>query len=154
MRSLSGSSSVVPFLLFVCVAWATPSTAADPAPCDVLTEADVKNALGADWQSAPALSKSDACAYRGSGGKSVTIVLSTDSSASRSMLATRRQMAGDKAKPAVGPGVGAFHLSLPMANAIVFGKGSRVAQIEAGPATASDAGTLDRLARLAYDRLP
>lgn len=153
MISLSSSACLVPCLLLACLAPADPS-AADPTPCEVLTEADVKNAMGVDWQPSPALSKSDSCAYRGSGGKSVTIVLSTDSSASGSMLATRRQMAGDRAKPAVGPGTGAFRMSLPTANAIVFAKGSRIAQIELGPANASDSATLDRLARMAYDRLP
>lgn len=154
MRPRCGSSCAgVALFLLAGLAAATPSMAADPAPCQVLTEDDVKNVLGVDWQPSPALSKSDTCAYRG-GGKSVTLTLSTDSSASGSMLTTRRQMAGDKAKSAAGPGTGAFHTSLPMSNAIVFGKGGRVAQIEASPAAASDSAILDRLAKLAYDRLP
>jgi hypothetical protein len=156
MSSGSGSTSIraVPLLLMAWLGAATTSIAADPTPCQVLSEEDVKNVMGVDWQPFPSLSKSEACAYRGSGGKFVTLILTADSSASGSMLATRRQMAGDKAKPAPGPGTGAYRLSLPMANAIVFGKGSRVAQIETGPPTASDSAILDRLARMAYDRLP
>jgi hypothetical protein len=141
-------------LVLACLAAASPVAAADPAPCDVLTETDVKNVMGVDWRSTPSLSRSGACAYTGSGGRFVTLILSEDSSGSGSMLATRRQMAGDKAKPAVGPGTGAFSMSLPTANALVFAKGKHVAQIEVGPSTASDSGTLDRLARMAYDRLP
>jgi hypothetical protein len=137
-----------------CLAAATSAAAADPIPCQVLTEADVKGVLGVDWQAFPSMSKTDACAYRGSGGKLVTLVLTEDSSAAASMLGTRRQMAGNKAKPAAGPGVGAFRLDTPMANAIVFGRGKWVAQIDVAPPTASDAGILDRLAQMAYDRLP
>jgi hypothetical protein len=141
------------FLLVALVA--SPSAGAeDPTPCQVLAETDVKNVVGDDLQPFPAQSRSGACAYRGSGGKLVTLTLSEDSSASGSMMATRRQMAGDKASPAPGPGTNAYRISLPTANAIVFGKGRYVAQIELGPPSASDSGTLDRLARLAYDRLP
>jgi hypothetical protein len=152
LRSASGACAVS--FLLACLATGATSTAADLTPCEVLTESDVKNVLGVDWQPFPGLSKAEACAYRGSGGKFVTLILTPDSSAAGSMLATRRQMAGDKAKPAPGPGVGAYRISLPMANAIVFGKGNRVAQIEVGPPAASDSAILDRLAKLAYDRLP
>src|SRR5262245_20007825 len=133
------------FLLLAGLAAAASAVAADPAPCDVLTETDVKNALGSDWLASPALT-TDGCTYRGSGGRFVTLTLADDSSASSSLLATRRQMAGDRAKAAAGPGAGAFSLSLPTANAIVFGKGRHVAQIEMGPSAASNSGVLDRLA--------
>ena len=157
MKSGSSSTSVVravAYSLMACLAVATSAAAADPIPCQVLTEADVKGVLGAEWQASPSSSKTDACEYRGSGGKSVTLVLTEDSSAAASMLGTRRQMAGGRAKPVAGPGVGAFRLDTPTANAIVFGRGKWVAQIDAAPSTASDPGTLDRLAKMAYDRLP
>jgi hypothetical protein len=132
-----------------------PALAADPKPCEVLTEADVEAALGGDWKPVAAIvSEEESCAYQGSGATFVTLLLTGDSGGAAAILAGRRRMAGDKAKAASGPGAGAFRLSLPQANGIVFGKGKWVAQIDTSHSATTDPTVLDRLAKAAYDRLP
>jgi hypothetical protein len=70
------------------------------------------------------------------------------------ILAGRQKLAGSKAKPAAGPGAGAYRIITPAANAIVFGKGDWVGQLEATPAATKDPAVLDKLAKTIYDRLP
>jgi hypothetical protein len=131
------------------------ATAAALAPCDVLTEGDLRAALGGAWQSVePIVSKDEACAYKGESSSFATLLLTEDSAGADVILAARRQMAGDKAKSADGPGTGAYRFNAPNANVIVFGKGNWVAQIEVAVAASKDPAKLDRLARAAYDRLP
>lgn len=131
------------------------AAAAALAPCEVLTEADVRAALGGAWQSVePIVSKDEACAYKSPPESFATLLLTEDSAGAAMILAARRQMAGDKAKPADGPGAGAYRFNAPNANVIVFGKGNWVAQIEVAVAASKDPSVLDELAKAAYDRLP
>jgi hypothetical protein len=141
-------------LICLAVTVSTTVTAADPTPCQVLAEADVKAVLGTEWQPFTFLSKNEVCAYQAAGGRFVTLLLTHDPGGAEAILAGRRQMAGDKAKPAPGPGVGAYRLRTPKAIAVAFGKGEWVGQIDAAPPATTDPAILDRLAKLAYDRLP
>ena len=144
-------------LLAMCLAmivW-NGAMAADLKPCEVLTEADVRAVFGAEWKRVGMmLSESEVCAYQSSPTNVVTLLLTHDGSGADYILAGRKKMAGNKAQSATGSGAGACRVSTPTANAIVFGKGEWVGQIEVTPAATKDLSVLDRLTKTAYDRLP
>jgi hypothetical protein len=123
-------------------------------PCKVLTEADVRAALGGQWQVWTDLSGEDVCAFQGSPSAIVSLTLASDPMGAARILEARRTMAGDKAQPADGPGDGAYRLAMPAANVIMFGKGDTVVQLEVSYAASKDVAVVDRLAKIAYDRLP
>ena len=136
------------------LAFATGAMAADPTPCNLLTLADVQSALGAPWKLNVAFSEGEVCAYTGPPKAVVSLLLTSDPMGAPAILAGRQKLAGDKAKPAAGPGAGAYHVTTPQAIAIVFGKGEYVGQVEASPAATKDWAVLEKLAKAAYDRLP
>lgn len=142
--------------LIACLAAVVPaaSLAADPKPCEVLTLADVQGALGRGWKRNDAFSAGETCAYQGQPTAVVTIILTYDSTGAATILAGRQKLIGDKAKPAPGPGAGAYRVTTPRTIAIAFGKGDYVAQIEATPGATQDWTVLDKLAATVYRRLP
>lgn len=128
--------------------------AQSPAPCKLLTEADVKAALGGTWQVWQDLGSEEVCVFQASPTNMVTLTLYTDPIGAGKILEVRRQLAGDGAKPVQGLGAGAFRLQMSSANSIVFGKGQTVARIEMSNDASPDAAILEQLAQLAYSRLP
>ena len=136
------------------LALSASALAADPTPCALLTLADVQSALGAQWKLNEAFSEGEVCAYTGPPKAVVSLLLTSDPMGAPAILAERQKMAGDKAKPAAGPGAGAYHVTTPQAIAIVFGKGEYVGQVEATPAATKDWAVLEKLANAAYGRLP
>ena len=141
---------------FSTILWlATWSLAADALePCKLLTEADIRAALGGQWQVWQDLSGDEVCAYQGSPTAIASLTLFDDPMGAEKILEVRRQLAGDRAKPVSGPGKGAYRLDMPTANVIMFGKGETVVQLEVSHAASRDPATLDRLAAIAYGRLP
>jgi hypothetical protein len=124
-------------LLATCfaIAISTTALAADPKPCAVLTEADLHAVLGAQWKRNEAFSSGEYCAYQGAATEVVTLILTRDASmGAAAILAGRQKLAGSKAKPAAGPGAGAYRISTPAAT--------------------KDSAVLDKLAKTIYDRLP
>jgi hypothetical protein len=124
------------------------------SPCELLTEADVRGALGGQWQVWQDLSSSEVCAFQGSETAVITLTTFSDPMGAATMLDIRRTAAGDKASAAEGLGPGAYRLAMPSANVILFGKGDTVAQLEVSFAASPDAAVAERLAKSAYDRLP
>jgi hypothetical protein len=131
-----------------------PGAAQALEPCKVLTEADVRAALGGEWKTWTDLSGEDVCAFQGSPSAIVSLTLASDPMGAARILEARRTLAGDKVKPADGPGDGAYRLAMPAANVIVFGKGDTVVQLEVSYAASKDTAVVDRLAKTAYERLP
>jgi hypothetical protein len=136
----------------VLLAWSAAATAVPP--CQVLTEADVRAALGGEWRVWEDLSGDEVCAFQGSPAAIISLTLASDPMGATRILELRRQAAGDKAMQATGPGEGAYRLAMPSANVIMFGKGDTVAQLEVSYAASKDATVVDKLAKAAYDRLP
>lgn len=154
MRSIPCRVSAL-ILILASTASVAPAARADgPAPCDVLTLADVKAVLGPPWMKNEDFSAGESCAYQAAPAATVAIILTSAPSGAAAMLEGRRKLAGAKAQPAPGPGEGAYRVTTPNAIAIVFGKGDHVAQVEATPAATHDWAVLDKLAQAAYGRLP
>ena len=136
------------------IATSAPALADDIAACDLLKLADVKSVMGSEWKRNETFSAGETCAYQGAPTAVVTIILTSDSSGAAAILAGRQKLIGDKAKPATGPGTGAYQVTTPRTIALAFGKGNFVAQVEATPDATADFAVLNRLAALAYRRLP
>ena len=130
------------------------TSAAGVNPCQLLTEADVKAAIPGDWKQDASAAKHGVCAYAAAGGKSLGFVAKEVAQGAAATLAINLRAAGAVAKPASGPGSGAFRAAGKTNNMIQFGKGKVVAHIEANLAATKDPAVLDRLAKAAYDRLP
>jgi len=130
------------------------AVAADVEPCKVLTEADVRRVLGSEWKFVESVSGDAVCGYMAATNAFATITLYYSEDGATPVLDMRRKMAGDRATPVEGLGAGAFRFATPMANVVVFGKGSWTAQLDLTLAASEDTSLLDRLAQRAYDRLP
>ena len=130
------------------------ATATPPNPCQLLTEADVKAAIPGAWKQDKSGIKDGVCGFEGAGGKSLGFVAKEVKGGAAFTLGINLQAAGAQAKPASGPGSGAFRVAGKTSNQIHFGKGNYVAIIEANRAATKDPAALDRLAKAAYDRLP
>ena len=154
MKSTSCRLYVSSCILAIVSAIPLASFAAAPEPCELLTLADVRAALGAQWTHNAKFSEGEVCAYQAAAVAAVSILLTSDAAGAASILAGRRQLAGSKATAAPGPGDGAYFVDTPWAIAIVFGNGDWVAQIEATPAATRDRAVLEKLAQAAYGRLP
>jgi hypothetical protein len=133
---------------------AAAGDAAAKSPCELLTAADVRGALGGQWQVWQDLSSSEVCAFQGSQTAVITLTTFSDPMGAATMLDIRRTAAGDKASAAEGLGPGAYRVATPSANVVLFGKGDTVAQLEVSFAASPDAAVAEQLARSAYDRLP
>jgi hypothetical protein len=125
-----------------------------PPPCKLLTEADVKAALGGTWQVWQDMGSEEVCVFQASPTSLVTLTLYHDPMGAEKILEVRKQLAGDVAKPIAGLGAGAFRLQMSSANSIAFGKGQTVARLEMSNDASTDAAILEKLAQLAYSRLP
>ena len=130
------------------------ATAAGVSPCQLLTEADVKAAIPGDWKQDATAAKDGICVYSAAGGKSLAVLAKEVSEGAAFVLAINLKAGGDKAKPAPGPGSGAFRVAEGTNNLIQFGKGNHVALLRANMAATKDPAILDRLAKAVYDRLP
>jgi hypothetical protein len=128
--------------------------AAAMSPCDLLTEADVRGALGGQWQVWQDLSSEEVCAFQGSPTAVISLTAFSDPMGAQTMLDIRRTAAGDKAQAAEGLGPGAYRLVMPSANVVLFGKGETVLELDVSFAASPDAAVAERLAKSAYDRLP
>jgi hypothetical protein len=127
---------------------------AGPAPCKLLTEADVKSALGGSWQVWQDMGSEEVCVFQASPTSLVTLTLYHDPMGAEKILGVRRELAGAGAKPVEGLGTGAFRLQMSSANSIAFGKGETVVRIEMSNAASTDTAILEKLAQTAYARLP
>jgi hypothetical protein len=125
-----------------------------PAPCKLVTEDDVKSALGGSWQVWQDMGSEEVCVYQASPTSMVTVTLYHDPIGAEKILDVRRQLAGGGAMPVEGLGTGAFRLQMSSANSIAFGKGQSVVRIEMSSAASTDAAILEKLARAAYSRMP
>jgi hypothetical protein len=128
--------------------------AQDVSPCKLLTEADVRAALGGTWQVWQDLGSEEVCVFQASPTNLVTLTLYRDPIGAAKILEVRRQLAGDGAKPVEGLGAGAFRLEMSSANSVVFGKDQTVARLEMSREASPDTAILEKLAQLAYSRLP
>lgn len=128
--------------------------AQDASPCKLLTEADVKAALGGTWQVWQDMGSEEVCVYQASPTSLVTLTLYHDPMGAEKILEVRRQLAGEGATLVEGIGPGAFRLQMSSANSIVFGKGQTVARLEMSNDASGDATILEKLAQLAFSRLP
>jgi hypothetical protein len=124
------------------------------SPCELLTEADVRGALGGQWQVWQDLSSEEVCAFQSSPTAVVSLTAFSDPMGAQTMLDIRRTAAGDKARAAEGLGPGAYRLVMPSANVILFGKGETVLELEVSFDASPDASVAEQLAKSAYDRLP
>lgn len=133
--------------------WATAALA-DANPCAILTEADVRSVLGdGPWRVWQDLSSAEVCAFQRSPEAIVTLTLDSDPMGADKILEVRRQIAGDRATPAPGPGEGAYRVATPSGQALVFGAGDTVAQVEVSNGASGDPAVVDRLAQAVYARL-
>lgn len=123
-------------------------------PCKLLTEADVKAALGGTWQVWQDMGSEEVCVFQASPTSLVTLTLQHDPMGAGKILEVQRQLADDVAKPVEGLGAGAFRLPMSSANSISFGKGETVARLEMSNDASTDTTILEKLAQLAYSRLP
>jgi hypothetical protein len=123
-------------------------------PCKLLTEADVKAALGGSWQVWQDLGSEEVCVFQSSPTAIVTLTLHHDPMGAEKMLEVQRQLAGESARPVEGLGPGAFRLQMSSANSLIFGKGQTVARVELANAVSTDAAVLEKLAQAAYARMP
>ena len=123
-------------------------------PCKLLTEADVVAAFGGTWQVWQDMGSEEVCVFQASPTSLVTLTLYHDPMGAEKILEVRRQLAGDVAKPIEGLGVGAFRLQMSSANSIAFGKRQTVARLEMSNDASTDVAILEKLAQLAYSRLP
>jgi hypothetical protein len=130
------------------------ANAAGADPCQLLTMADVKAAIPGDWKQDASAAKHGVCAYEAAGGKSLGLVAKEVAQGAATVLAINFKATGALAKPAPGPGSGAFRAAGKTNNLIQFGKGKYVAHLEANLGATKDPAVLDRLAKAAYDRLP
>jgi hypothetical protein len=128
--------------------------AAEVEPCKVLTESDVRRALGPEWKFVESVSGDEVCGYMGATNAFTTLTLHYYEEGAAPTLTMRRKMIGDRAISLEGPGDGAFRFSTPLANVLLFGKGGWVVQLDLTLAASGDTAILDRLAKRAYDRLP
>jgi hypothetical protein len=133
---------------------AAAGAAAAKSPCELLTEADVRGALGGQWRMWQDLSSEEVCAFQSSPTAIVSLTLAADPMGAVQILELRRTAAGDRAKAVDGLGEGAYRLAMPSANVVMFGKGDTVAQLEVSFDASPDAAVAERLAKSAYDRLP
>jgi hypothetical protein len=154
MKPLAARRSIHAMVPALALAFPGAAFADDMAACDLLTLGDVKSVLGPDWKRNETFSEGETCAYQGDPTAVVTIILTSDTSGAAAILAGRQKLVGDKAKPAAGPGTGAYQVTTPRTIALAFGKGNFVAQLEATPAATTDFAVLGRLAAQAYRRLP
>jgi hypothetical protein len=123
-------------------------------PCELLTEQDVKAALGGSWQVWQDMGSEEICVFQASPTSMVTLTLYHDPMGAEKILEVRRQLAGEGAVPVEGLGPGAFRLQMSSANSIAFGKGQTAARLEMSHDASADAALLERLARAVYVRLP
>lgn len=124
------------------------------SPCKLLTEQDVKSALGGSWQVWQDIGSEEVCVFQASPTSMVTVTLYRDPIGAEKILEVRRQLAGEGAKPVAGLGAGAFRLQMSSANSVVFGKGQTVVRIEMSNAASTDTALLERLAQTVYSRMP
>lgn len=125
-----------------------------PSPCKLLTEADVKSALGGSWQVWQDMGSEEVCVFQASPTAMVTLTLYHDPMGAEKILGVRRELAGESAKLLEGLGAGAFSLQMSSANSVAFGKGETVVRIEMSNAASTDTTILAKLAQSAYARLP
>jgi hypothetical protein len=140
-------------LAFLVSASASAQTQNVP-PCKLLTEADVKSALGGTWQVWQDMGSEEVCVFQASPTSLVTLTLYHDPMGAEKILEVRRQLAGEIAKPIEGLGAGAFQMQMSSANSVAFGKGETVARLEMSHDASTDTAILEKLAQPAYSRLP
>jgi hypothetical protein len=132
----------------------SPGPTQSAAPCSLLTEADVKSALGGNWQVWQDMGSEEVCVFQASPTSMVTLTLYHDPAGAAKILEVRRQLAGESAKPVEGLGPGAFRLPMSSANTIAFGKGETAVRLEVSHDASADAAVLENFARVVYARLP
>lgn len=124
------------------------------SPCKLITEVDVKAALGGTWQVWQDMGSEEVCVFQASPTSMVTVTLYHDPMGAEKILEVRRRLAGDVAQSVGGLGPGAFRLQMSSANSIAFGKGQTVARVEMSNEASTDAAILEKLAQIAYSRMP
>ena len=140
--------------LALCAAASAQAQDAAIPPCKLLTEADVKAALGGSWQVWQDMGSEEVCVFQSSPTAIVTLTLHRDPIGAEKILEVQRQLAGESAQPVDGLGAGAFRLQMSSATSLAFGKGETVARVELSSAASTDAAVLEKLAQAAYARLP
>ena len=146
--------SIIAFAAALALGTLAGAADAQISPCKLLTKEDVKAALGGEWQVWEDMGSEEVCVFQASPTTIVTLTLFTDPSGAANILQVRKQLAGASAFPVTGLGPDAFRLAMSSANSIVFGKDQTVARLEVATAVTSDTALLERLARLAYERMP
>lgn len=140
--------------VFAMAAARAQAPAADIAPCKLLTEDDVKGALGGTWQVWQDMGEEEVCVFQASPTSLVTLTLHHDPAGAAKILDVQRELVGTGAIPVEGLGAGAFRLKMSSANNIFFGKGQNAARVEVSNEASTDTAILEKLAQAVYARLP